>query len=258
MTWIKYTVPLLALVVLFPLGINNTYAQDPIEEIEPRGEGPVGTVNEEITTQEQSEEIQSLLELSETNLTDEELTKVTEKLNELGIPTTQQLESDFELWTIKSIGAALFEDPFKEQINTVNALYESDNSEIIDTQCRKCNPQQAAFFPGVWVDCGRDYQCSYSVDTWKKVKEHQTRQITFSLSSSDPSPDARGWYYAQGPQRSTLVDWTDIYSIPESSFERSHNYEEDIDPQKFKQLERVNNNPQNFKVGFTFSVHDIQ
>ncbi len=214
--------------------------------------GPVGTID--VAVQQPSDEILALLELSETETDIQEQERIKDELNALGVPTTEQLDSNFEYWTLKSSYTKLAEDPFVEKTNQeiTLATYQS-------VQCPGCNPEpdKVAYFPGYWYDCGLAYQCSASVSSWVLVEELQSRSITFHNTSPESNPSVRGWYYVQGPQDSTLVDWDDIYIVNPTGFDERHYYVEDVNPSKLKLMPVINNVQQSHQVGFVFTVHSI-
>jgi len=194
-----------------------------------------------ITSTPPSKEIQKLLDRSMSpTMAINEQHEITKQLNDLGIPTTNQLHENPEKWT---------------QMVLEKALEENKEQGLCRRDC--ANNNNMVFFPGFFYDCGRLYQCSNSVSYWASVDQKQSRAITFNMKFSENSPSVTGWYYAKATTGTSNADWTDIFSVYPAGFERLHNYDENASSSKLKMLETVNNNRQSSRIGFVFSVHSV-
>lgn len=161
---LKIIIPLLALVLLIPLGLDNVFVDK-------------GTRNEQInnfgTEAEQiAREIQTIKDPIKKEYLEKRLYELISEMNDLGIPTQEQADENPQYWLLRSYYAELDESENRVQ----NILYQL--SPIVLDEQRQMKFQLGYSYPCYWF-----FECSEHESSWTYVQENHIKHDEMVVGS---------------------------------------------------------------------------
>ena len=134
MNYTKYTIPLLALVLLIPVGMSDTFAQGEPGEEDWTDIGPLGVVNE-LTKQEFKDDIRELLDGIDTEDFQAKSNEIKAEYDEFFSTVIEQARIDSETRNltdaeITNVKNYIFDETIKDE--KFNALQKSNSADKID------------------------------------------------------------------------------------------------------------------------------
>ncbi len=171
MNKIKYTIPFLALILLIPIGMTNSFAQEPGEEEFTEKIGPVTNVTEEIDTLgNRGVQIQELLKVitneQQISELEAEFDDIKETMRTLGIPTVEEYETNKAYWRQIAAEHHLAEEESEHDDSISNVSF-------VSHRCSDCDVvPEVKFQSGYGYDCYSGlWTCHAFAPIWEKLRD---------------------------------------------------------------------------------------